>query len=70
MAGESFTGKTHFATYILRFVFLRTLVLEKFKVDRKGGVAHINYDSDGKLTKTGYRRMARGLGAKVRCCLL
>ena len=36
--------KTHFATYILRFVFLRNLFLEKFKVDRKGGVAHINYD--------------------------
>jgi len=65
VAGEPFTGKTHFASYLAVCISAGIPVFGKFPVDRKGGVAHINYDSDGKLTKTGYRRMAKGLGVKA-----
>lgn len=61
LVGESFCGKTHFATYLAVCIATGTPIFGKFAVDRKGEVAHLNYDSSDDLTETGYIRMLNGL---------
>lgn len=65
VCGESFTGKTHLASYFAICISAGIPIFGKFSIDKSGPVAHVNYDSDEKLTITGYRRLAKGLGIKT-----
>ena len=65
LVAEPFCGKTHFASYLAVCISTGTPIFGKFAIDRKGEVAHLNYDSSDDLTEVGYIRMVNGLKGKI-----
>ena len=60
LVGEAFCGKTHFASYLALCVAKGVSIFGKFKIDKSGPVAHLNYDSADDMTRVGYVRLKNG----------
>lgn len=65
LTAEPFTGKTHLATYFAVCFIFGKPIFGKYKLQKTGKVAHLNYDSHSVLTRIGYQRLANGLGVTL-----
>ena len=62
VTAEPFAGKTYLASHIALAVMSGKPIFGKFLMQKKGKVAHLNYDAaDSKMVKIGYRRLANGI---------
>lgn len=63
VTAEPFTGKTYLASHLALSVMSGQPIFGKYTMQKKGKVAHLNYDAaDSKMVKIGYRRLANGIG--------
>lgn len=63
---ESFTGKTYFASYLALCFISGKSIFGKYEVQKTGKIAHLNWDSSSDITRTGYIRLALGMGISLK----